>query len=142
MSKLLLVQPFLSSHHPLAEHGLGIYVTSLYNMLDFTFCIVSFVWLGIRISALVRGDARHSNLSFDTLALGAILLCPRVASVLIQDNVILLALKAMLADFAFFMGLAAVCFSGFLYTFWSLSDRSEWTAGRIIWIMLKVRRSV
>lgn len=121
----------------LQEHGLAMYSTSLYNLLDFVFCIIGFCWLGIRISALVHHDMVQSNLSFDTLALGAILLCPRVASVLIQDNVILLALKAMLSDFCFFMALAIVCFSGFLYTFWSLSA-PEWTARRIIWIMMKV----
>lgn len=121
----------------LQEHGLAMYATSLYNLLDFVFCIIGFCWLGLRISALVHHLPEQSNLSFDTLALGAILLCPRVASVLVQDNVILLALKAMLADFCFFMLLAIVCFSGFLYTFWSLSG-PEWSAGRIVWIMMKV----
>jgi hypothetical protein len=121
----------------LQEHGLGIYLTSLYNLLDFVFCVIGFVWLGLRISSLVHQLPEQSNLSFDVLAIGAILLCPRVASVLVQDNVILLALKAMLADFCFFMALAVVCFSGFLYTFYSLSG-PEWTAGRIVWIMMKV----
>jgi hypothetical protein len=121
----------------LQEHGVAMYATSLYNLLDFVFCIIGFCWLGLRISALVHHLPAQSDLSFDTLAIGAILLCPRVASVLIQDNVILLALKAMLADFCFFMALAVVCFSGFLYTFWSLSG-PEWTARDIIWIMMKV----
>lgn len=55
----------------------------------------------------------------------------------LQDNVILLSLKAMLAEFAFFMMLATVCFSGFLYTFWSLSG-PQWTVGKIVWLMTKV----
>jgi hypothetical protein len=121
----------------LQEHGLTMYATSLYNLLDCVFCIIGFCWLGLRISGLVHHSPEQSDLSFDTLALGAILLCPRVASQLVQDNVILLSLKAMLADFCFFMLLAIVCFSGFLYTFWSLSA-PEWTARRIIWIMMKV----
>ena len=121
----------------LQEHGLAMYSMSLYNLLDFVFCIIGLCWFGLRVSALVHHRPEQSNLSFDTLALGAILLCPRVASVLVQDNVILLALKAMLADFCFFMALAVVCFSGFLYTFWSLSG-PEWTAGKIVWIMMKV----
>ncbi|UZJ56338.1 hypothetical protein CBS101457_005658 [Exobasidium rhododendri] len=121
----------------LQEHGIGIYSTSLYNLLDFVFCAIGLIWLGLRISSLVHHLPERSNLSFDVLAIGAILLCPRVASVLVQDNVVLLALKAMLADFCFFMALAVVCFSGFLYTFYSLSG-PEWTAGKIVWIMMKV----
>lgn len=148
------------------EHGIVMYAGSLYNILDFLFCIVSFVWFGMRVAGVTQHDAPQSSLSFDTLSLGAILLCPRVASALVQvgtreleslrncvnskqltlfsfrlllqDNVILLALKAMLAEFTFFMVLAMVCFSGFLYTFWSLSG-PQWTAGRIIWLMTKVR---
>lgn len=119
------------------EHGIGMYIGSLYNMLDAMFCVISFIWFGIRMSGLANGDLQRSALSFETLAIGAILLCPRVASVLVQDNVILLALKAMLSDFCFFMALAAVCFSGFLYTFWALSG-PEWSAGKILWIMIKV----
>lgn len=119
------------------EHGLTMYLSSLYNLLDLMFCLISFIWFGIRVNALSKGDLALSSLSFETLSLGAILLCPRVASVLIQDNVILLALKAMLSDFVFFMLLAAVCFSGFLYTFWAISG-PEWTPGKILWIMIKV----
>lgn len=119
------------------EHGLTMYLSSLYNLLDLMFCLISFIWFGIRLNALSHGDLALSSLSFETLSLGAILLCPRVASVLIQDNVILLALKAMLSDFVFFMLLAAVCFSGFLYTFWAISG-PEWTPGKILWIMIKV----
>ena len=119
------------------EHGLKMYLSSLYNLLDLMFCLISFIWFAIRLNALTHGDLALSSLSFETLSLGAILLCPRVASVLIQDNVILLALKAMLSDFVFFMLLAAVCFSGFLYTFWAISG-PEWTPGRILWIMILV----
>ncbi|PWN40542.1 hypothetical protein IE81DRAFT_325478 [Ceraceosorus guamensis] len=122
----------------LQEHGVEVYASSLYNLLDASFCIVAFSWLGLRISGLVHSDALRCDLSFDCLAVGAILLCPRVASSLVQDNVILLALKAMFADFAFFMLLASICFSGFLYAFWSLSDKSEWTVGSIMWLMLKI----
>ncbi|PWN53876.1 hypothetical protein IE53DRAFT_90894 [Violaceomyces palustris] len=122
----------------LQEHGISIYMNSLYNLLDFTFCLISLSWLTMRISALRHGVPSRSDTSFDALALGAVLLCPRVASSLVQDNVVLLALKAMLADFAFFTVLASICFSGFLYAFWSLADASRWSLGGILWLMLKV----
>ncbi|CEH11916.1 TRANSIENT RECEPTOR POTENTIAL ION CHANNEL PROTEIN [Ceraceosorus bombacis] len=121
-------------------HHLGLWICARRSSpaSSASFCIVAFSWLGLRISGLVHSDALRCDLSFDCLAVGAILLCPRVASSLVQDNVILLALKAMFADFAFFMLLASICFSGFLYAFWSLSDKSEWTVGSIMWLMLKI----
>lgn len=83
----------------LQEHGVSYYLNSLYNVLDLFFCISSMFWFGLRVSALKHGLPARSDLSFDCLALGAVLLCPRVASALVQDNVVLLSLKAMLSDF-------------------------------------------
>ncbi|PWY99001.1 hypothetical protein BCV70DRAFT_163208 [Testicularia cyperi] len=122
----------------LQEHGLSHYLGSLYNLLDMIFCIVSLCWFGLRVSALRTGSVARSNLSFDCLALGAVLLCPRVASSLVQDNVVLLSLKAMLADFAFFTVLAIICFSGFAYAFWSLASEERWSFRAVLWLMLKV----
>lgn len=122
----------------LQEHGLSHYMSSLYNLIDAVFCIISFFWFGLRISALQHGLPGRSDLSFDCLALGAVVLCPRVASSLVQDNVVLLSLKAMLSDFAFFTVLAMVCFSGFAYAFYSLASEERWTFKAVLWLMLKV----
>lgn len=122
----------------LQEHGLSQYLGSLYNLIDALFCIISFFWFGLRISALRHGLTDRSDLSFDCLALGAVLLCPRVASSLVQDNVVLLSLKAMLSDFAFFTVLAMICFSGFAYAFYSLASEERWTFKAVLWLMLKV----
>ncbi|GAK66767.1 receptor-activated ca2+-permeable cation channel [Moesziomyces antarcticus] len=122
----------------LQEHGVSYYLGSLYNLIDASFCIISFCWFGLRISALRHGLPGRSDLSFDCLALGAVVLCPRVASSLVQDNVVLLSLKAMLSDFAFFTVLAMVCFSGFAYAFYSLASEERWTFKAVLWLMLKV----
>ncbi|SJX65465.1 related to YVC1-vacuolar cation channel [Sporisorium reilianum f. sp. reilianum] len=122
----------------LQEHGLSHYLGTIYNLIDALFCIISFCWFGLRISALQHGLADRSDLSFDCLALGAVLLCPRVASSLVQDNVVLLSLKAMLSDFAFFTVLAMICFSGFAYAFYSLASEERWTFKAVLWLMLKV----
>jgi len=122
----------------LKEHGLDVYASSLFNLLDSVFCLISFSWFFLRIFSLHSGSSAQSDFSFDLLALGAVLLCPRVASTLVQDNVVLLALRAMFSDFLFFMALAIVIFSGFLYAFYSLSDREEWSLGGIAWLMLKI----
>ncbi|CDU22040.1 related to YVC1-vacuolar cation channel [Sporisorium scitamineum] len=122
----------------LQEHGLSHYLGTIYNLIDALFCIISFCWFGLRISALQYGLPERSDLSFDCLALGAVLLCPRVASSLVQDNVVLLSLKAMLSDFAFFTVLAMICFSGFAYAFYSLASEERWTFKAVLWLMLKV----
>ncbi|SNX87554.1 related to YVC1 - vacuolar cation channel [Melanopsichium pennsylvanicum] len=122
----------------LQEHGVSQYLTSLYNLIDALFCVISFCWFGLRVSALQHGLPDRSDLSFDCLALGAVLLCPRVASALVQDNVVLLSLKAMLSDFAFFTVLAMICFSGFAYAFYSLASEERWTFKAVLWLMLKV----
>ena len=122
----------------LQERGLSHYLGTLYNLIDAMFCIIGFFWFGLRISALHHGLPQRSDLSFDCLALGAVLLCPRVASSLVQDNVVLLSLKAMLSDFAFFTVLAMICFSGFAYAFYSLASEERWTFKAVLWLMLKV----
>ncbi|CAD7068523.1 unnamed protein product [Tilletia caries] len=121
------------------EHGLGVYFSSLYNSLDALFIFICSFFLAFRISGLIHADLARQELAFDCLALGAIVLCPRVASIFVADSVVLLSLKAMLADFVFFMSLAMVCFSGFWFTFWSLvEDRETWTPGTILWTMLRI----
>ncbi|CAO1637136.1 unnamed protein product [Sympodiomycopsis kandeliae] len=119
------------------EHTASVYFGSLFNVLDTLFCLVGFCWLGFRISGLITNSPAQSDFSFDILSLGAILLCPRLASLLISDNVLMLALRAMVVEFGYFFGLALVFFSGFLWTFWSLADSPKWTRTRISWLMLR-----
>ncbi|KDN53254.1 hypothetical protein K437DRAFT_253272 [Tilletiaria anomala UBC 951] len=120
------------------EHGWNVYLGSVWNLIDSLFVVIATVWLGMRVIALRTDNADLSSMSFDILALGAVLLCPRVASALVRDNIVLLALREMLADFAFFIGLAAVCFSGFWYAFYTLSDHEKWPPFRILDMMLKI----
>ena len=50
-------------------------------------------------------------------------------------TIFLRQLKAMISDFIGFMALAAVCFSGILFTLWTLG-KETWTVRRIAWLML------
>lgn len=43
----------------------------------------------------------------------------------------------MIADFVRFMALAAICFSGILFTLWTLG-RETWTLRQIAWLMLQI----
>jgi len=47
------------------------------------------------------------------------------------------ALRAMTAEFVFFIGIASICFSGLLFTLWQLaSDR--WSIKSIAWLMVQI----
>lgn len=62
----------------------------------------------------------------------------------------------MIADFVFFMGIAAICFSGMLFCLWNLGERSSpssfvhssnssvtadktlWPLKKIVWLMVQI----
>ena len=52
--------------------------------------------------------------AYDVLALGALMLFPRLAFNLLRDNLVFLSLRSMMADFFFLTALSAWCFLGFL----------------------------
>lgn len=85
-ARLLLASPL----HPL---------TFLSTVLDSLFCFIFFIFLGLRIQGLLTHDLDLSELAFDTLALAACILFPRLSISLIRGNVVLLALSAMIKEF-------------------------------------------
>lgn len=54
----------------------------------------------------------------------------------ISGNVILVALKKMLQDFAVFMGFAVICFTGIFWALLTLG-KGTWTARSILWLMAR-----
>lgn len=47
------------------------------------------------------------------------------------------ALRGMIAEFLFFMCIAAICFSGLLFTLWTLAS-SKWKLKSIAWLMVQI----
>jgi hypothetical protein len=43
----------------------------------------------------------------------------------------------MTAEFVFFMGIASICFSGLLFTLWTLASE-KWTIKAIAWLMVQI----
>ncbi|KZT73077.1 hypothetical protein DAEQUDRAFT_684684 [Daedalea quercina L-15889] len=119
------------------EHGWGIYMASMWNVFDTSFVAVVFAYLGFRIEGLVYHDADASEMGFDILACGACILFPRLAFFAVSNNVVVLALRAMIADFIFFVGIAGICFSGLLFTLHSLAD-DKWSVKAITWLMVQI----
>jgi hypothetical protein len=71
------------------------------SVLDSLFCVIFFAFLSLRIPALISHDLVQSKLAFDSLALSACFLFPRLSITLIRENVILLALSALIKEFLF-----------------------------------------
>ncbi|KAH7342007.1 hypothetical protein B0J17DRAFT_746132 [Rhizoctonia solani] len=121
------------------EHGWDVYIQNMWNGFDLAFAAIFIGFLGCRCRALVMQDFWWNDLAFDILACGACILFPRLAFFLIKNNLIILALQGMIAEFFVFIMLAAVCFSGLLFTLWTLSRGSAtWNLSKIAWLMTQI----
>ncbi|KAI0661788.1 hypothetical protein C8Q70DRAFT_910386 [Cubamyces menziesii] len=121
------------------EHGWTIYIANLWNVFDSSFIVIFLVYLGYRIKGLTQNDPNASDFAFDVLACGACILFPRLAFFAVSNNVIVLALRAMIADFLFFIAIAAICFSGLLFTLHNLAaDSGRWSVKSIAWLMVQI----
>ncbi|GAA5962819.1 hypothetical protein JCM3765_001532 [Sporobolomyces pararoseus] len=123
----------------LYENGSSVYFYGAFNVLDSLYCLIFFIYLGIRTHALVAGggDPENSQLAFDVLSLAGCVLAPRLMVSLIPDHVVVMALGRMARQFALFMVLAALTASGFLVTFHILA-RGTWSVRQISWLMLRI----
>ncbi|KAF8591195.1 hypothetical protein K439DRAFT_1650959 [Ramaria rubella] len=123
------------------EHGWRIYIANMWNVFDTSFVVVLAIYLVFRIKGLAQKDGWSNSFSFDVLACGACILFPRLAFFAVSNNVVVLALRGMIADFLFFMAIASICFSGLLFTFWELAQLTpgnSWTVTSIAWLMTQV----
>ncbi|KAF8604724.1 hypothetical protein BDV93DRAFT_96560 [Ceratobasidium sp. AG-I] len=121
------------------EHGWTIYLQNMWNGFDLAFAAIFLAFLACRCRGLVKQDFWWNDLAFDILACGACILFPRLAFFAIKNNLIILALQGMIAEFFVFMMLAAVCFSGLLFTLWTLSRGSaQWHLSNIAWLMTQI----
>ncbi|KAJ3880999.1 receptor-activated Ca2+-permeable cation channel [Lentinula edodes] len=128
------------------EHGWGIYIANMWNVFDTAFLAIFCVYLVLRIRGIVNGDSASSELAFDILACGACILLPRLAFFAVSNTVVVLALRAMIAEFIFFIGIASICFSGLLFTLWTLAGSTkqfeegehQWTLKSISWLMVQI----
>ncbi|KAI5476360.1 nonselective cation channel [Pseudohyphozyma bogoriensis] len=115
------------------EHGWQVYSASLNGGLD-ALCVPIFaIAFGFRIHSIAFNDQGASDQAFAVLSCAACLLFPRLAFAAVSNNVLILSLRAMLANFFWLMGLAVFCFLGFVFALnhlcdgaYSVSRISEW----------------
>ncbi|KAF9466490.1 receptor-activated Ca2+-permeable cation channel [Collybia nuda] len=123
------------------EHGWIIYMANLWNVFDFSFVAIFLGYLMFRIQGLHHNDIEASTLAFDILSCGACILFPRLAFFAVSNNVVILSLRAMVSQFVFFIGIAAICFSGLLFTLWTLGKdqpNDPWTFKSIAWLLTQI----
>ncbi|KAI0687685.1 hypothetical protein BC835DRAFT_1408332 [Cytidiella melzeri] len=103
------------------------------------------IYVVLRVKGLIYHDPDAAELAFDILACGACILFPRLAFFAVKNNVVVLALHAMTKEFIFFIGIAAICFSGLLYTLHSLGmdiavacAEGSWSVKSIAWLMVQI----
>ncbi|KIK59794.1 hypothetical protein GYMLUDRAFT_44251 [Collybiopsis luxurians FD-317 M1] len=136
----------LEEYTAVTEHGWGIYILNMWNVFDTTFLGIFSTYLVLRIRGVAYNDQASSEMAFDILACGACILLPRLAFFAVKNTVIVLALRAMIAEFIFFIAIATICFSGILFTLWTLAgttnqlveDRRKWTLKSISWLMVQI----
>ncbi|KAG9315069.1 hypothetical protein JVU11DRAFT_4181 [Chiua virens] len=119
------------------EYGWRIYISNVWNAFDTSFVLVFLAYLGLRTKGLMCDEVDTSKLAFDLLACGACILIPRLAFFAIANNVVILALRAMISDFLFFMCIAATCFSGLLLTLHTLAS-GLWSFKQITWLLVQI----
>ncbi|KAH8832989.1 hypothetical protein DL96DRAFT_1705027 [Flagelloscypha sp. PMI_526] len=117
------------------EHGIQVYFNGTWNGFDLAFITVYALYIVLRLYGYFWDHFWSKKFGIDCMALIACLLFPRLAFVTLRDNLMVLALRAMLVQFVVLMAIAAFCFGGFLYALWTLS-RGNLDAGIIAWWML------
>ncbi|RDB26026.1 Calcium channel YVC1 [Hypsizygus marmoreus] len=130
----------LEEYTAATEHGWIIYIANLWNVFDFSFIAVFILYLVLRIQGLHNNDLDASSMAFDILSCGACILFPRLAFFAISNNVVILSLRAMVSQFVFFIGIAAVCFSGLLFALWTLGKDADPAPSlkSIAWLMTQI----
>ncbi|KAJ4463929.1 hypothetical protein C8R41DRAFT_783273 [Lentinula lateritia] len=119
------------------EHGWGNKSMNMWNVFDTAFLAIFCVYLVLRLRGIVYGDSASSEMAFDILACGACILLPRFEYIHLIALRKLKALRAMIAEFIFFIGIASICFSGLLFTLWTLGEH-QWTLKSISWLMVQI----
>lgn len=123
----------------LYENGSSVYFYGAFNVLDSLYCLIFFVYLGMRVHALVGGasvDPDKRQLAFDVLSLAGCSLAPRLMVSLIPDHVVVMALGRMARQFA---SVASLCSR---LEFGDAADElNAWSAG-CSWFWLRSRRLV
>jgi hypothetical protein len=113
------------------EQGFALYIMSFWNLFDLGILVLLILYYCMRAYGVFLVDPHHwNNLAYDVLAANAILLLPRIFSVLDHYpyfSQLLIAFRLMAVDLAAVFILITIACSGF-FVFFTLSNNSEGAA--------------
>ncbi|GJE91189.1 ion transporter [Phanerochaete sordida] len=119
------------------EHGIKVYFKGTWNGFDLAFVTLFCTYAVLRLYGIYHYHPWARTTGMDFLALIAVLMFPRLAFVTLRNNLMVLALRAMIVQFVVLVLIAAFCFGGFLYALWTLSrNGAGYSVGQIAWWML------
>ncbi|ORX39230.1 hypothetical protein BD324DRAFT_618919 [Kockovaella imperatae] len=119
------------------EHGLGVFSSSLVNGFDLVLMLIYAIYLGARMYGFHYHNAEALTLGQDWLAIGAVMIFPRLAFVTLANNLMVLSIRSMLVEFFFLMAIGIFCFLGFLYALFTLGQ-GRFELSQIGWWLLEV----
>lgn len=105
------------------EQGFGLYILSVWNAFDIGILFLFFVYYVLRLYGIIMEDGRKhhvANMAYDVLASTAVLLFPRLFSVLDHYRYfsqLLIAFRIMAQDLAAILVLIGISCSGFFIAF-------------------------
>lgn len=102
------------------EQGFGLYILSVWNAFDIGILLMFLVYYGCRLYGLISGDHHSASLAYDILASTAVLLFPRLFSVLDHYRYfsqLMIAFRMMALDLVAILILIAIACSGFFVAF-------------------------
>lgn len=114
-----------------------VFSSSLVNGFDLVFMIIYAVYLGARSYGTRYHNEYALGLGADWLAIGAVLIFPRLAFVTLANNLMVLSIRSMLTEFFFLMGVGIFCFLGFVYALFTLGQ-GKFELSQIAWWLLEV----
>ncbi|GAA6032822.1 hypothetical protein JCM8097_000813 [Rhodosporidiobolus ruineniae] len=114
----------------IAEHGWSVYSAGLTNGLDAASVPIYIAAFVLRVHSVLTNDAHGSDRAYAILSCAACLLFPRLAFTTISNNLLVLSLRAMIADFVYLMGITVFCFVGFVFALNHLSE-GDYSVARI-----------
>ncbi|OXG91252.1 nonselective cation channel [Cryptococcus neoformans D17-1] len=119
------------------EHGWAVYAANAWNAFDMGYIVIFLLYFGLRVIALASHSTKSSDLAFDILACAACITFPRLVFFVIKENVVILALRGMVASFVSFMTVTILAFTGICFCLWTLG-RATWTVKQIVWLMAQI----
>ncbi|KAF6804051.1 nonselective cation channel [Colletotrichum musicola] len=105
----------LNEFAAIIEHGWAVHSQTLWSFLDITFCFIFSCYLFARIyDVFGYGGVVADGYGVHILCVAAPVLLTRVAFTITPDNIVFIAMHAMMRDFTRLTFIAIWCFTGFL----------------------------